>query len=137
MKVTSTTLEGRKKLEKMKSNVSLDTAHSSRVTSVQSVVSIRFENRALVIKKKRQSTNEYQYVIRFKSDKVQIAEFKVDLEACKCEFVVYRGTDAALVTTVLAFFYKFKSQKKHDTWKNKLIRMTRFRGGGSQYSAIS
>ena len=143
MKIKSVTLEGAKMLDAMSPTMNRAfpragspaqlTPTSTLNRSITSLMSIRYDNRSLAVKKNEQST-EYYYQIRFREDKAVLANFSTYLDEGRCEMCAMPDSNNALVATVVAYYYRIKSKKKRSKFKNLFnFRWTR----SSSYGQIS
>ena len=127
MKIKSVTLEGARMLDAMSPTMNRafpPTASPVQLTptsqihrSTTSLMSIRYDNRSLAIKKNEQPS-QYYYKIQFREDKAVMANFSTFLDEGKCDMCVMPDSNSALVATVVAYYYRTKSKRKRSKLKN-------------------
>ena len=127
MKIKSVTYEGARMLDAM--SPTMTRAHpaalspvqnltpSSLTRSVTSIMSIRYDNRSLAVKKNKPPSKFY-YRLQFREDKVVMAHFTIFVEEGRCEISVTPNSNSALVATVVGYFYQIKSKKKRSKFRN-------------------
>ena len=126
MKIKSVTLEGARMLDAMSPTMNRafpPAASPAQLTptslqrSTTSLMSIRYDNRSLAVKKNEQSS-KYYYKIQFREDKAVMANFSTFLDEGRCEMCVMPDSNSALVATVVAYYYRTKSKRKRSKLKN-------------------
>ena len=127
MKIKSVTTEGARMLDAMSPTMNRAfppapsptqaLSPSSLTRSVASMMSIRYDNRSLAVKKNKQPS-KYYYRIQFREDKAVMAHFTTLVDEGRCEIFVTPDSNSALVATVVGYFYRMKSRKKRSTFRN-------------------
>ena len=106
------------------------TAKSDLESLTGSTAEFIFDESNLDIKKNKRE--EYKYTIRYREDKTEIGYFNTFLDERKCEILVTRDSNTALVVTIVAYYYQ---QKRKKTKKLKLKEKLSKKSGSSTFYA--